>query len=874
MRPLLHACAVTLTASLGTLLVADVTPSQAWQKVANSGDAMPDSAVNFNSFNPPSVNSKGVVVFRARSQGGGQPIRGIYMRDMELWLGPVFRIADLSMEVPWPNNTATPPTSEELATFREFPAFPRIGIDSDAIATRAQSSPVWTYTNPNGSEGVVGTSGIYATVEQDLVTGASQLGAVWDAEASNWAFPQFAVPGMPEGTRFDQFPGAPTITDDHVIVFKGNYTDPNTRRSATGVYFRDLVADGGRAPVHLIADTNTVIPGQTERLGGYVYPEGSWLDRSDVEPVEGPWPWAARFGSTAPPSAAGNHAVFLGLDNEANPTLGGIYLAELRPFSALRTLVAIGDPVPGEDAVFSRLGEALSFDGRFVAFWGAWGDRTATRTLECPQDGNETLLEYCQRIHPDGFEVQVPLEQGIFVYDLGTNRLDTVAKTGLEFDDFLYWTFSGRPPGMEGGEGEVSELARWRSSTFVSVSGTVQDGYQVAFKAMSSGVDGIYLRHGDETAPLVDVIDTTMPGGVADAGAPAGSMVQTLGMERDSLRKGWLALTAGMLDNDTGAGWAGVYLRHVNYLPPDSGMWPKTDLDADRDADVVVREGTTVRAWIMEAERIVSDVLLVEPVPLAWVLVDVADLDGDHDGDLIWRNTATGDVAVHIIQDAQVEYATTIAPHVALSWTLKCACDFNGDGRADLLWANPQSGQLALWFMDGTAIADGAYLPTLEHPQNWEIAGVQDFDGDHMADIVWRNTVTNAHYYWKMAGAGVEQAGLLLDDIGPGWRVAACGDLNADGRSDLFWRNVDDGRLAFWVMGGLLVELPDYGPFVVLDNWKVVGAADNDGDCISEILWQNIVTGAIASWHVEDVDLENVKILECSGLGCDLWTDR
>ena len=333
-------------------------------------------------------------------------------------------------------------------------------------------------------------------------------------------------------------------------------------------------------------------------------------------------------------------------------------------------------------------------------------------------------------------------------------------------------------------------------------------------------------------------------------------------------------LTAGMLDNDTGAGWAGVYLRHVNYLPPDSGMWPKTDLDADRDADVVVREGTTVRAWIMEAERIVSDVLLVETVPLAWVLVDVADLDGDHDGDLIWRNTATGDVAVHIIQDAQVEYATTIAPHVALSWTLKCACDFNGDGRADLLWANPQSGQLALWFMDGTAIADGAYLPTLEHPQNWEIAGVQDFDGDHMADIVWRNTVTNAHYYWKMAGAGVEQAGLLLDDIGPGWRVAACGDLNADGRSDLFWRNVDDGRLAFWVMGGLLVELPDYGPFVVLDNWKVVGAADNDGDCISEILWQNIVTGAIASWHVEDVDLENVKILECSGLGCDLWTDR
>jgi hypothetical protein len=417
-------------------------------------------------------------------------------------------------------------------------------------------------------------------------------------------------------------------------------------------------------------------------------------------------------------------------------------------------------------------------------------------------------------------------------------------------------------------------MARWRSSTFVSVSGTVEDGYQVAFKAMSGEVDGIYLRHGDETAPLVVVIDTTMPGGVADADAPAGSTIQTLGMERDSLRKGWLALTTSMLGDDTEATWAGVYLRHVNYLPPDSGMWPKTDLDADHDADVVVREGTTVRAWIMEAESIVSDVLLVEPVPLEWVLADVADLDGDHDGDLIWRNTVTGDVAVHIIQDAQVQYAMVIAPEVALDWKLMCACDFNADGRADLLWANPQTGQLALWFMDGTDIVDGAFLPTLEHPQNWEIAGVQDFDGDFMADIIWRNTVTNAHYYWKMAGASVEQAGLLLDDIGPGWRVAACGDLNADGRSDLFWRNIDDGRLAFWVMGGMLIELPDYGPFVVMDDWIIVGAADNDGDCISEILWQNIVTGAVASWHVEDVYLENVKFLQCSGLGCDLWTDH
>jgi len=33
------------------------------------------------------------------------------------------------------------------------------------------------------------------------------------------------------------------------------------------------------------------------------------------------------FGSTAPPSAAGQRVVFAGFDDEDNPTLGGIYLA-------------------------------------------------------------------------------------------------------------------------------------------------------------------------------------------------------------------------------------------------------------------------------------------------------------------------------------------------------------------------------------------------------------------------------------------------------------------------------------------------------------------------------------------------------------------
>ncbi len=106
--------------------------------------------------------------------------------------------------------------------------------------------------------------------------------------------------------------------------------------------------------------------------------------------------------------------VFAGFDIEEAPTLGGIYLAPLNGTTQppLRTLVSIGERVPGENnqARFNRLGEGVSFDGRFVAFWGAWGAETKTLNLVCRTEGNadrhcvlqSALPSGCQQLHSHG----------------------------------------------------------------------------------------------------------------------------------------------------------------------------------------------------------------------------------------------------------------------------------------------------------------------------------------------------------------------------------------------------------------------------------------------------------------------------------------
>ncbi len=558
------AIVTTLTISAATTSIAapPPLPSFNWQTVVNNGDYIPTASCNpttptappcrkYNSYNQPSINEKKLVVFRARSKGGsgGEPVHGVYTRDMRK-TGPVIKILDRDTVVPEPNNLSS--------LFVEPPSFPRIDMNSSMIATRGNHQPVWKYTLPDGTDTRVGTTGIYTNPFGSLITGASKLGAVPE-------FSFFEVPEFPS-IAFDVFPGSPAVTQGSTIVFKGNYTLNNT--SKTGVYYRNLkkqLFGGVNQSVVLIANnTHTLIPNTTKL-----------------------------FGSTAPPSAVNQQAVFAGFDNEDNPTAGGIYLAPLKAYKLnkqpnLKTLVSIGSQVPSEpkNTKFNKLGEGVSFDGRFVAFWGAWGTENKTVRLYCPEEGNKDRRDYCMssasgsQQDTEGWyqDKQVPKNQGIFIKDIKTNKTYRVAGTGSNFDDFVYWNFSGTAPGVgEGSEGdEDGELARWRSASFMAVSGKVNDheddddvSFYTAFKArvgVVDPVDGIYLRKGTEKSPLITLVKTGMDGTLLDSEAVDSSTntvlpVTEMGIERDGFRGKSLVINVSMGTEE--AGWAGIYLTSI-----------------------------------------------------------------------------------------------------------------------------------------------------------------------------------------------------------------------------------------------------------------------------------------------------------------------
>ena len=536
-----------------------------WNTVFNNNDLMPYAlGRTFNSYNPPSVNTKGMVVVRARSRGGpplGPATHGIYMRDMGQADSEIVRVLDRTTLVPGPNNLDT--------TFVETPSFPRIDMHSNTIATRGNHQPVHRYYEPDGTETRAGTTGIYSNPYGDLITGAAKLGHV----------PNFGFFGVPEQNTvmFEVFPGAPTVTDGNIIAFKGNYTGDGMEK--TGVYFRQLSngQHGGDDGSVLIANTDTLIPG-TNRF----------------------------FGSTAPPNAADHKVVFAGFDDEWAPKAGGIYLAPLTYSTKLTTLVSIGQRVPLDSGKgrFNALGEGMAFDGRYVGFWGAWGEERRALKLYCPTEGNKDRIAYCNKalICEDTGELmgdqesicdgtgcyqehEVPVNQGIFVHDTRTKRTHLVARTGEDFDDFLFWNYAGKAPctggghhgeGEEGGE-EDGESVRWRSSAYLAVSSGIRATFRSAFKARTAEtvdkvyvdpVDGIYLREGPGLSPFLTVADTTMDGQMLDPEAPVDSTIIEVGIEREGLRGDWLAINAkmGVEGGEEEDDMAGIYVTELDPL--------------------------------------------------------------------------------------------------------------------------------------------------------------------------------------------------------------------------------------------------------------------------------------------------------------------
>ncbi len=198
-------------------------------------------------------------------------------------------------------------------------------------------------------------------------------------------------------------------------------------------------------------------------------------------------------------------------------------------------------------------------------------------------------------------------------------------------------------------------------------------------------------------------------------------------------------------------------------------------------------------------------------------------------------------------------------------WSLAGIGDFDGDGMDDILRVNE-----AGYVFGDMSNGDGTFREQVLNFRGagWDLLGIGDFDGDGRDDVLVGNPTAAAPTvgllgYWK---GGVEWT--LINGYSDAWQVVTVGDFTGDGKCDMIWRNSftgDDGKTynayCTWVMYPAKGE-SDWRMISVAnpEEWNFLCAGDFDGDGTKDIAMVN-GEGIVGVWGVSAGYLGSWSIL-------------
>jgi len=291
--------------------------------------------------------------------------------------------------------------------------------------------------------------------------------------------------------------------------------------------------------------------------------------------------------------------------------------------------------------------------------------------------------------------------------------------------------------------------------------------------------------------------------------------------------------------SEPGGGWQWVTGEPWNYT-----FWKPFQPDNGSNTENALMFFSPEGGWndVNDTSALTGYVVEYEFVP------QVFDVNGDGRSDLVFQNSATGQVVFWFMNGTSVTGGASLAQIPAHDYKVVGTGDFNQDGSPDLVFQNNTTGQIVIWFMNQTRFIGGASA-SLIPLQGYKVVGVGDVNRDGLPDLVLQNTTTNRVVIWFMNGTTVTGGSSISLTPANGYQVVGVYDMNTDGSPDLVLQDSQTGKIVIWYMNGITVtdgvSLPTPAP-----NYKVVGVSAFNLS-LSGLVLQNSITNQAVFWYLD-----------------------